>query len=75
MKKSGEELYYEELIETDEVCHYCASPFKECDTLIPLLDLKIMGEVDVEEFMGHYWHSGCIDDWIKETSGNREGTA
>jgi hypothetical protein len=65
MTMSAEELYYEELIDTDEVCFYCGSPFKECDTVIPGVGV-IVGDVDVAEYFSHYWHSGCIDDWTKE---------
>ena len=66
MKQSAENLYSEKLIESDEVCFYCGEPFKECDTIIPG-DGVIVGEVDVEDFLSHYWHSGCIGDWIKDS--------
>ena len=65
MRKTGEQMYFDELIDKDIACHYCGEPLKECDTIIPGVGV-IPGEVDLEEFQGQYWHSGCIDDWLKE---------
>lgn len=51
----------EKLIDRLIFCAYCKEPFKECDTVIPGVGIRV-GDTDVWEFKKHYWHYGCIED-------------
>jgi len=47
-----------------KTCFFCKEPFKECDTIIPGKGL-IIGPMDVVKYKNHFWHHGCVFDYIK----------
>ncbi len=55
----------DQLVDALVRCAYCKEPFKECDTLIPGIGV-VVGETDVVEHDGSYWHRGCVDDFEKD---------
>jgi len=55
----------EELYNSLALCTYCRTPFRECNTLIPGKGI-VLGEVDVVEYKGRFWHYGCIFDYEKD---------
>lgn len=60
----------ERLYDAVSVCHYCKTPFRECDTLIPGKGL-VAGEVDVVEYRKLFWHYGCVFDYEKDKSSRK----
>jgi hypothetical protein len=63
--KSVSEKNADQLYDSLSVCHYCKTPFKECDTIIPGKGL-LTGEMDVVEYKNVFWHYGCIFDYKKD---------
>ncbi|PIQ88485.1 MAG: hypothetical protein COV72_08120 [Candidatus Omnitrophica bacterium CG11_big_fil_rev_8_21_14_0_20_42_13] len=63
--KSVSEKKAEQLYDSVAVCHYCETPFKECDTLIPGKGL-VVGEMDVVAYNNALWHYGCVFDYEKD---------
>ncbi|MCU0652089.1 MAG: hypothetical protein MUC39_04015 [Candidatus Omnitrophica bacterium] len=63
--KSISEEVKDKLYDSLEVCAYCKTPFKECDTIIPGKGI-VVGEVDVVKYKNLFWHHGCIADYKKD---------
>ena len=64
MKFVSEETV-DKLYDSLQVCSYCKTPFKECDTITPGRGL-VIGETDVVEYKNLFWHYGCVFDYEKD---------
>jgi hypothetical protein len=62
--RSVSEETADRLVDAFVCCAFCGEPFKECDTVILGVGV-IVGETDVVEWRGRYWHEGCVADYNK----------
>ncbi|MBL7197640.1 MAG: hypothetical protein ISS47_06040 [Candidatus Omnitrophica bacterium] len=62
--KAVSEEKADELYNSLIFCHYCETPFKECDTIVPGKGV-VLGEIDVVQYKSRFWHYGCVFDYEK----------